>query len=321
MVSSKISEKFMVSNYHKARNLFGNLDKNIKMIEEELDVKLIARGSEINIEGLPEKVELARRTLEEMAKLLEEENTVSDRQLNYIIELLQDDNNLDFSSIFNEVIQVNHKGEEINPQTVGQKMYLEAMRKYDIVFSIGPAGTGKTYLAVVMAVKNLLNHRVDRIVLTRPAIEAGEELGFLPGDMQDKVDPYLRPLYDSLFDVLGPDKVREYLEKDIIEVAPLAYMRGRTLDDSFIILDEAQNTTTKQMKMMLTRIGFNSRAVITGDITQIDLPYNQKSGLGQVEEILKDIEGIEFVYLDETDVVRHNLVRKIITAYEEKENE
>ncbi|WP_089758716.1 PhoH family protein [Halarsenatibacter silvermanii] len=311
----------MVSNYHKARNLFGNLDKNIKMIEEELDVKLIARGSEINIEGLPEKVELARRTLEEMAKLLEEENTVSDRQLNYIIELLQDDNNLDFSSIFNEVIQVNHKGEEINPQTVGQKMYLEAMRKYDIVFSIGPAGTGKTYLAVVMAVKNLLNHRVDRIVLTRPAIEAGEELGFLPGDMQDKVDPYLRPLYDSLFDVLGPDKVREYLEKDIIEVAPLAYMRGRTLDDSFIILDEAQNTTTKQMKMMLTRIGFNSRAVITGDITQIDLPYNQKSGLGQVEEILKDIEGIEFVYLDETDVVRHNLVRKIITAYEEKENE
>ncbi|SDL41461.1 phosphate starvation-inducible protein PhoH [Halarsenatibacter silvermanii] len=320
-MSSKISEKFMVSNYHKARNLFGNLDKNIKMIEEELDVKLIARGSEINIEGLPEKVELARRTLEEMAKLLEEENTVSDRQLNYIIELLQDDNNLDFSSIFNEVIQVNHKGEEINPQTVGQKMYLEAMRKYDIVFSIGPAGTGKTYLAVVMAVKNLLNHRVDRIVLTRPAIEAGEELGFLPGDMQDKVDPYLRPLYDSLFDVLGPDKVREYLEKDIIEVAPLAYMRGRTLDDSFIILDEAQNTTTKQMKMMLTRIGFNSRAVITGDITQIDLPYNQKSGLGQVEEILKDIEGIEFVYLDETDVVRHNLVRKIITAYEEKENE
>ncbi len=320
-MSSQISEKFMVSNYHKARNLFGNLDKNIKMIEEELDVELIARGSEINIEGPPEKVELARRTLEEMAKLLEEENTVSDRQLNYIIELLQDDNNLDFSSIFNEVIQVNHKGEEIKPQTVGQKMYLEAMRKYDIVFSIGPAGTGKTYLAVVMAVKNLLNHRVDRIVLTRPAIEAGEELGFLPGDMQDKVDPYLRPLYDSLFDVLGPDKVREYLEKDIIEVAPLAYMRGRTLDDSFIILDEAQNTTTKQMKMMLTRIGFNSRAVITGDITQIDLPYNQKSGLGEVEEILKGIEGIEFVYLDETDVVRHNLVRKIITAYEEKENE
>lgn len=318
-MSSQVTENFAVSNYHKARNLFGNLDKNIKIIEDKLDVQLIARGSEIKIEGEEPRVDLARRALEEMTKLIEEGDTISDRQVKYIIELLQKDSDINFSNIFNEVIQVNHKGREIKPQTVGQKMYIEAMKRSDIVFSIGPAGTGKTYLAVVMAVKNLLNHRVDRIVLTRPAIEAGEELGFLPGDMQDKVDPYLRPLYDSLFDVLGPEKVKEYLEKDIIEVAPLAYMRGRTLDDSFIILDEAQNTTTEQMKMMLTRIGFNSRAVITGDITQIDLPYSETSGLGEVENILKGIEGIDFIYLDETDVVRHNLVRKIITAYEESE--
>ena len=319
-MNTETSEKFAVSNYHKARSLFGNLDKNLKIIEDDLDVKLVARGEEIKIEGEEEKVELARRTLEEMTKLIEEGNDISERQVEYIIELLQNEENMDFSNIFNQVIQVNHKGREIKPQTVGQKIYLEAMKRSDIVFSIGPAGTGKTYLAVVMAVKSLLNHRVERIVLTRPAIEAGEELGFLPGDMQDKVDPYLRPLYDSLFDVLGPEKVKEYLEKDIIEVAPLAYMRGRTLDDSFIILDEAQNTTTEQMKMMLTRIGFNSRAVITGDITQIDLPYKQNSGLTEVEKILKDIEGIDFIYLDETDVVRHNLVRKIIRAYEEIED-
>lgn len=319
-MNTQTSERFAVSNYHKARSLFGNLDKNLKIIEDELDVKLVARGEEIKIEGEEENVELARRTLEEMTKLIEEGNDISGRQVEYIIELLQNEENMDFSNIFNQVIQVNHKGREIKPQTVGQKIYLEAMKRSDIVFSIGPAGTGKTYLAVVMAVKSLLNHRVERIVLTRPAIEAGEELGFLPGDMQDKVDPYLRPLYDSLFDVLGPEKVKEYLEKDIIEVAPLAYMRGRTLDDSFIILDEAQNTTTEQMKMMLTRIGFNSRAVITGDITQIDLPYKQNSGLTEVEKILKDIEGIDFIYLDETDVVRHNLVRKIIRAYEEIED-
>ncbi len=318
-MSSNATEHFAVSNYHKARNLFGNLDKNIKIIEEELNVSLRARGSEVRIEGEENSVRVARRALEEMTKIIDEGDTISERQLKYIIELLQRDKNRDFSNVFNEVIQVNHKGREIKPQTVGQKIYVEAMKNFDIVFSIGPAGTGKTYLAVVMAVKYLLNHRVDRIVLTRPAIEAGEELGFLPGDMQDKVDPYLRPLYDSLFDVLGPEKVKEYLEKDIIEVAPLAYMRGRTLDDSFIILDEAQNTTTEQMKMMLTRIGFESRAVITGDITQIDLPYHETSGLGEVRKILGDIEGIEFIYLDESDVVRHNLVRKIITAYEDRE--
>jgi len=315
-VSNK-EEIITVNNYDKARNIFGQLDDNLKIIEDRLDVKIISRGTEIKIQGDKEDVFIAKRTLEEMLDLQESDNPVNSRQLKYIIEQLQNDSDLSFKNLYDEVLQVNYKGREIKAKTLGQKIYIDAMKRSDIVFGIGPAGTGKTYLAVVMAVKNLLNNNVNRIVLTRPAIEAGENLGFLPGDMQEKVDPYLRPLYDSLFDVLGPEKVNSYMEKDIIEVAPLAYMRGRTLDDSFIILDEAQNTTSEQMKMMLTRIGFNSRAVITGDITQVDLPYSKKSGLGEVEKILAGIHGIDFIYLDETDVVRHNLVRKIISAYEE----
>ncbi len=314
---SNKEEIITIKDYDKARNIFGQLDDNLKIIEDRLDVKVIARGTEIKIQGDEENVFIAKRTLEEMLELQESDNPVNSRQLKYIIEQLQNDSDLSFKNLYDEVLQVNYKGREIKAKTLGQKIYIDAMKRSDIVFGIGPAGTGKTYLAVVMAVKNLLNNNVNRIVLTRPAIEAGENLGFLPGDMQEKVDPYLRPLYDSLFDVLGPEKVNSYMEKDIIEVAPLAYMRGRTLDDSFIILDEAQNTTSEQMKMMLTRIGFNSRAVITGDITQVDLPYSKKSGLGEVEKILADINGIDFIYLDETDVVRHNLVRKIISAYEE----
>lgn len=314
---SNKEEIITVKDYDKARNIFGQLDDNLKIIEDRLDVKVIARGAEIKIQGDEENVFIAKRTLEEMLALQESDNPVNSRQLKYIIEQLQKDSDLSFKNLYDEVLQVNYKGREIKAKTLGQKIYIDAMKRSDIVFGIGPAGTGKTYLAVVMAVKNLLNNNVNRIVLTRPAIEAGENLGFLPGDMQEKVDPYLRPLYDSLFDVLGPEKVNSYLEKDIIEVAPLAYMRGRTLDDSFIILDEAQNTTSEQMKMMLTRIGFNSRAVITGDITQVDLPYSKKSGLGEVEKILAGIKGIDFIYLDESDVVRHNLVRKIISAYEE----
>ena len=314
---SNKEEIITVNNYDKARNIFGQLDDNLKIIEDRLDVKVISRGTEIKIQGDKEDVFIARRTLEEMLDLQESDNPVNSRQLKYIVEQLQNDSDLSFKNLYDEVLQVNYKGREIKAKTLGQKIYIDAMKRSDIVFGIGPAGTGKTYLAVVMAVKNLLNNNVNRIVLTRPAIEAGENLGFLPGDMQEKVDPYLRPLYDSLFDVLGPEKVNSYMEKDIIEVAPLAYMRGRTLDDSFIILDEAQNTTSEQMKMMLTRIGFNSRAVITGDITQVDLPYSKKSGLGEVEKILAGINGIDFIYLDETDVVRHNLVRKIISAYEE----
>ncbi|MFN2363015.1 MAG: PhoH family protein [Halarsenatibacteraceae bacterium] len=318
MVSNK-EEIITVNDYDKARNIFGQLDDNLKIIENRLNVRVIARGTEIKIQGDEENVFIAKRTLEEMLALQESDNPVNSRQLKYIIEQLQKDSDLNFKNLYDEVLQVNYKGREIKAKTLGQKIYIDAMKRSDIVFGIGPAGTGKTYLAVVMAVKNLLNNNVNRIVLTRPAIEAGENLGFLPGDMQEKVDPYLRPLYDSLFDVLGPEKVNSYMEKDIIEVAPLAYMRGRTLDDSFIILDEAQNTTSEQMKMMLTRIGFNSRAVITGDITQVDLPYSKKSGLGEVEKILAGIQGIDFIYLDESDVVRHNLVRKIISAYEESE--
>lgn len=314
---SNTEEIITIKDYDKARNIFGQLDDNLKIIEDRLDVKVIARGTEIKVQGDEDNVFIAKRTLEEMLELQESDNAVNSRQLKYIIEQLQNDSNLSFKNLYDEVLQVNYKGREIKAKTLGQKIYIDAMKRSDIVFGIGPAGTGKTYLAVVMAVKNLLNNNVNRIVLTRPAIEAGENLGFLPGDMQEKVDPYLRPLYDSLFDVLGPEKVNSYMEKDIIEVAPLAYMRGRTLDDSFIILDEAQNTTSEQMKMMLTRIGFNSRAVITGDVTQVDLPYSKKSGLGEVEKILAGIKGIEFIYLDETDVVRHNLVRKIISAYEE----
>ncbi len=320
-MGEEVKEVISVKDYNQARRLFGQLDDNLKTIEEKIDVKLIARGSEIKILGSKSEVSLAVRVLEELICLLENGDKINERQIKHIIELLQENPEQNCQKIYDEVLQVSYKGREIKPKTLGQKIYVDAMKKYDIVFGIGPAGTGKTYLAVVMAVKNLLNHNVNRIVLTRPAIEAGEQLGFLPGDIQEKVDPYLRPLYDSLFDVLGPERVNQYLEKDIIEVAPLAYMRGRTLDDSYVILDEAQNTTTEQMKMLLTRIGFNSRAVITGDVTQVDLPYSKSSGLNEVKKILKSIPGIEFIYLDETDVVRHDLVRKIIEAYEKHEEE
>jgi len=320
-VGKEVKEVISIKDYNQARRLFGQLDDNLKTIEEKIDVKLIARGGEIKILGPKSEVSLASRVLEELICLLENGDKINERQIKHIIELLQENPEQDCQKIYDEVLQVSYKGREIKPKTLGQKIYVDAMKRSDIVFGIGPAGTGKTYLAVVMAVKNLLNHNVNRIVLTRPAIEAGEQLGFLPGDIQEKVDPYLRPLYDSLFDVLGPERVNQYLEKDIIEVAPLAYMRGRTLDDSYVILDEAQNTTTEQMKMMLTRIGFNSRAVITGDVTQVDLPYSKSSGLNEVKKILKSIEGIEFIYLDETDVVRHDLVRKIIEAYEKHEDD
>ncbi|MFO7815779.1 MAG: PhoH family protein [Halanaerobiales bacterium] len=309
-----------IDNYQISRNVFGNKDKNIKIMEDRLNVKILARGSSVKLKGNKNNIKLAKRVVNEMVKLARNGKNIDERQVKYAIELLRKDKNMDLGNLYDEVLQVNFKGKEIKVKTLGQKYYVEAIKRSDIVFSIGPAGTGKTYLAMVMAVKSLLNKNANRIVLTRPAIEAGEELGFLPGDLRDKVDPYLRPLYDALYDILGPEKVSEYLEKDIIEIAPLAYMRGRTLDDSFVILDEAQNTTPEQMKMFLTRIGFNSHAVITGDITQIDLPRNSNSGLNQVRKILKDIKGIEFVYLTNHDVVRHDLVKDIIKAYERYES-
>lgn len=316
-----VKEREIIFNdYQIVRSLFGNKDKNLKIIEDEIDVKIVARGNSIKVSGTEEKVDQAIDIIEKLETITSMDRDLSEREVQYAIEILKKNDQLNLEDIYNEVLQISYRGKKIKVKTLGQKLYIEAIKKADIVFAIGPAGTGKTYLAMVMAVKSLLNKEVNRIVLTRPAIEAGEKLGFLPGDMQDKVDPYLRPLYDALYDILGPERVIQYLDKDVIEVAPLAYMRGRTLDDSFVILDEAQNTTPEQMKMFLTRIGFNSHAVITGDITQVDLPNNKDSGLNQARKVLAGIKGIEFVYLTKQDVVRHQLVKEIIKAYERFES-
>lgn len=315
-----VEKEIKFDDYQIARNLFGNQDKNLKIIEEETGVTMVARGNTLKIVGNDEKVNKVQNIIEELIKITTAQRDLSEREVRYAVEVLEKNEQVNLSDIYHDVLQINYRGKKIKVKTMGQKVYVEAMKRSDIVFAIGPAGTGKTYLAMVMAVKFLLNKEINRIVLTRPAIEAGEKLGFLPGDMQEKVDPYLRPLYDALYDILGPEKVSQYLDKDIIEVAPLAYMRGRTLDDSFVILDEAQNTTPEQMKMFLTRIGFNSHAVITGDITQIDLPQEKNSGLNQARDILKGIKGIDFVFLTKQDVVRHKLVKDIIQAYERHEN-
>ena len=315
-----IEKVLNVDNYQAVRNLLGNKDENIKIIEKEMGVNIVVRGNTIKIMGDEEEVENSGNIIKKLLDISSEDKNLGKQEVKYLVGLLKKTPLIDLHELYDEVLQVNYRGKRIKVKTLGQKLYIEAMKRSPIVFAIGPAGTGKTYLAMVMAVKALLNKEVGRIILTRPAIEAGEKLGFLPGDLQDKVDPYLRPLYDALYDILGPEKVINYLNKDIIEVAPLAYMRGRTLDDSFIILDEAQNTTPEQMKMFLTRMGFNSRAVITGDLTQIDLPDNRISGLNLVQAILKDVDGIEFVYLTKDDVVRHKLVKDIIKAYERYES-
>jgi phosphate starvation-inducible protein PhoH and related proteins len=315
-----IERELSLNDYQNVRCLLGNQDNNLKIMEKDLDIKLLVRGNSIKIIGQQDQVNKAIEILSQLINITSADRILTEREVKYAIELLQRNNNIDLGEIYNEVLQVNYRGKKIKVKTLGQKLYIEAIKNFDIVFAIGPAGTGKTYLAMVMAVKFFLNKEVNRIVLTRPAIEAGEKLGFLPGNMQDKVDPYLRPLYDALYDIMGPDKVSQFLERDIIEVAPLAYMRGRTLDDSFVILDEAQNTTPEQMKMFLTRIGYNSHAVVTGDITQIDLPQDKNSGLNQVRKILNNIKGIEFIYLTKQDVVRHELVKEIIKAYERYES-
>jgi len=296
--------------------LFGNFDENVKMIEESLGVDIIARGNEIKIKGGAERVALAERLINNLIDMLKKGEQLNSQNISYAIGLVmagQEDRIKDLGS---EVICLTHRGKQIRSKTLGQKNYIEAMKKCDIVFSIGPAGTGKTYLAIAMAVSAMRNREVSRIILTRPAVEAGEKLGFLPGDLQDKVDPYLRPLYDALYDILGGETYLKYRERGVIEVAPLAYMRGRTLDDSFIILDEAQNSTPEQMKMFLTRMGFGSKIVVTGDITQIDLPTGKNSGLVEATKILKGIKGLDIVYLSEKDVVRHHMVQKIVLAYD-----
>ncbi|NLV92099.1 MAG: PhoH family protein [Firmicutes bacterium] len=278
-------------------------------------VSFVPRGNEVAIKGDAASVDKVLRVLDELAKIATERE-VNLQELGYTLELAERGQEQALTELESDVIQVTCRGKKITPRTTGQRRYVQAVRENGIVFCIGPAGTGKTYLAMAMAVAELKAKRVGRIILTRPAVEAGERLGFLPGDLQDKVDPYLRPLYDALYDILGAEIYEKYSEKGIIEVAPLAYMRGRTLDDSFIILDEAQNTTPEQMKMFLTRMGFGSKMIITGDITQVDLPRDKSSGLQQVQGILRDVEGIEFVYLDNRDVVRHELVQRIIKAYD-----
>ncbi len=306
-----------VKNQEQMANVFGVFDENVKMIEKEYGVKIVQRDEIVKISGEEEAADRAAQVLEGLLTVsAAEDGKITAQNVNYMIAMVNEGAGQRAVELSTSSICVTARGKTIKAKTVGQANYIEAIVKNSIVFGIGPAGTGKTYLAVAAAVNALRNKSVNRIILTRPAIEAGEKLGFLPGDLQNKVDPYLRPLYDALNDMLGAEMSQSYLEKGIIEVAPLAYMRGRTLDDSFIILDEAQNTTPEQMKMFLTRIGFSSKAVVTGDVTQIDLPHDKGSGLKEVQKVLKNIEGIAFCYLSEKDVVRHPLVQKIITAYE-----
>ena len=297
-------------------SLFGNFDENIKMIEKECNVKIVNRAGEIKIRGDIEDIAKAERAVNSLLTLVSSGERLNDQNVRYTLELVNANEESGISKLVGDAICITSGGKAIKPKTVGQKDYIEAIKNNTIVFGVGPAGTGKTYLAVAMAVKAFRAKEVNRIILTRPAVEAGEKLGFLPGDLQQKVDPYLRPLYDALFDMLGAENFQRYQERGNIEVAPLAYMRGRTLDDSFIILDEAQNTTPEQMKMFLTRLGFNSKIVVTGDITQVDLPDGKKSGLIQVIKILKNVNDICIIKFTEKDVVRHKLVQAIIKAYE-----
>jgi phosphate starvation-inducible PhoH-like protein len=297
--------------------LLGRNDENLRALESQLGLRIVARGSEISLTGEERQVEKAERLLTQMEELVRAGAPIHSVEFRAALRILADDAGADLKSIFLDTIQVPSRKKQITPKSPNQKRYLDAIRTHDLVFAIGPAGTGKSYLAVAMAVSALMKREAARIVLTRPAVEAGERLGFLPGDLYEKVHPYLRPLYDALYDMLEAEKVAALVEKGAIEVAPLAYMRGRTLNDSFIILDEAQNTTSEQMKMFLTRLGFNSKMVVTGDITQVDLPATRTSGLIEIQSVLRGIEGIRFVYFTEKDVVRHELVSAIIKAYEE----
>ncbi len=308
-----------VDRMEQAVSLFGSFDENIKMIENEFSVAVVSRGSELKVTGEAENVSKASKAINGLLTLINKGETLSEQNIRYVISLVGEGAEDKLESMSSDCICISAKGKPIKPKTLGQKRYTQAIRDNTIVFGVGPAGTGKTYLAVAMAVTAFRQKQINRIILTRPAVEAGEKLGFLPGDLQQKVDPYLRPLYDALFDMLGAESFQKYQERGAIEVAPLAYMRGRTLDDSFIILDEAQNTTREQMKMFLTRLGFNSKMVITGDVTQVDLPDGKKSGLVEVIKILKNIDDIDTVRFSEKDVVRHRLVQDIVKAYERSE--
>jgi phosphate starvation-inducible protein PhoH and related proteins len=299
--------------------LFGVSDRHLTIIEEEFHVTMVTRGEAVHLSGPAENVEKARIVVEQLLAVIRKQINISERDVINAVQMAKNGTIEYLDELYEEEITKNAKGKSIRIKTLGQRDYIEAIRSRDLVFGIGPAGTGKTYLAVVMAVRALKNSQVKRIILTRPAVEAGESLGFLPGDLKEKVDPYLRPLYDALHDVLGAEHTERMIERGTIEVAPLAYMRGRTLDDAFVILDEAQNTTNAQMKMFLTRLGFGSKMVITGDRTQIDLPKGAASGLVTAEQILGNTSGISFIHLTGADVVRHPLVAKVITAYEKAE--
>ena len=297
-------------------NIFGQLDMHLTKIEETFNIQVISRGNEVKLIGDERLTSKAKRVIQGLVDIAKNNETITTQNVDYMISLVKEGVEDTYASLNNDFICLANTGKPIRSKTLGQKQYVDAIRKNTVVFGIGPAGTGKTYLAMAMAIDAFKKNKVQRIILTRPAIEAGEKLGFLPGDLQSKVDPYLRPLYDALYEIMGPDAFQKNTERGLIEVAPLAYMRGRTLDNAFIVLDEAQNTTPQQMKMFLTRIGFGSKAVVTGDITQIDLPPNQQSGLIEAEHVLTDIEGIGITHLTRRDVVRHPLVQKIIDAYD-----
>lgn len=308
--------RILIADNERARELFGLNDSHLRFIEEGFDVTLVPRGNEVIIKGQEDEVGRVVRLFDRLTAIQERGGRVTERDVRYAVRLAREGEEKPLAEALTDVIVTTYRGKQIRPKTLGQKEYVDAIRRSGVTFGIGPAGTGKTYLAMAVAVAAFKAKEVARIILTRPAVEAGEKLGFLPGDMQQKVDPYLRPLYDALFDIMGSDTFERLMERGIIEVAPLAFMRGRTLDDSFIILDEAQNTTPEQMKMFLTRMGFGSKVVVTGDITQIDLPEGTRSGLVDVQRVLRNVPGISFFYLTERDVVRNDLVQLIIKAYE-----
>ncbi len=315
-----VSKSILINNKDELRELFGQYDKNIKFINQYFSIRISTQNdSNLVISGKKSETDKAVKIIEELLSIIRKGHSLTMAQVKYHVEMSENGQPVDWKLLYKDVIRVFKKDKEIRPKTLGQQKYIEAVRKNDIVFAIGPAGTGKTYLAVAIALSALKNEEVDRIILVRPAVEAGESLGYLPGDLLEKIDPYFRPLYDAMYEMMPSDKFQKYMERGIIEIAPLAYMRGRTLNNSFIILDDAQNTTLGQMKMFLTRFGFGSKVIINGDITQVDLPQKEQSGLKRVAKILEKIKGIEFIYLNDRDVVRHRLVQEIIRAYERED--
>ncbi len=319
MAEQLVEMNQQLENANEAIALFGVNDAHLKVIERELNVSIVTRGETVHASGAVETVTLVEKILQQLLVVIRKGISITERDVAYAIQLAQQGKIAQFEELYEEEIFKTAKGKSIRVKTMGQRRYIHAMKKNDIVFGMGPAGTGKTYLAVVMAVRALKQGYVKKIILTRPAVEAGESLGFLPGDLKEKVDPYLRPLYDALHDILGQEYTQRMMERGVIEIAPLAYMRGRTLDDSFVILDEAQNTTGAQIKMFLTRLGFSSKMVITGDPSQVDLPKGVKSGLSLASNVLSGVSGLSFITLEQTDVVRHPLVQRIIEAYDKME--